>query len=98
MPSNQSESVMSKPKKRLTKKGMCGVIADNIYSANPTKEQIETSLQTLWQVAYEEGWNNLLSAQKKARHCKRSLIKKDWDEIRNHIEDVIHGGVVNKNK
>lgn len=83
-------------KERLTKKSICQVYADKIYATNLSLKEIENTLLHLWALAYKEGYFRRLSEQERFRKSRKDTLHKEFGEIRDSMEDTIHGGVTKK--
>ena len=80
-----------KSKEKLSKRSsLCRTYADKIFSTSPTIGQIEKVLFHIWDLAYEEGYQDKTLDSKKLRNCKEKLLLQDFNRLRDTIEDKIH--------
>lgn len=80
-----------KPKEKLSKRRhACVTYADKIHKTNPTLTQIEGVLNHVWELAYTEGYHDANFDSKKLRDCREKLLLKDFNDLRDAIEDKIH--------
>jgi hypothetical protein len=80
-----------KIKEKLSKrKDTCLTYADKIHKTNPTLLQVEGVLNHVWEVAYAEGYQDANYDLKKLRNCREKLLLRDFDQLRDIIEDKIH--------
>jgi len=80
-----------KTKEKLSKRSnLCRTYADKIFSTNPTIGQIEKVCFHLWDMAYAEGYQDKTVDSKKLRDCREKLLLKDFNRLRDTIEDKIH--------
>lgn len=78
-------------KEKLTKKnGVCLAKADSIHKTNYTRDQIYETLADLWNIAYEESWNDCTAFHKRVRENTERILAKDFGKLRDEIEDKIH--------
>ena len=81
----------SLPKEKLSKRtGICETYADKIHKTNATYAQILGVAYHIWDTAYGEGYEDANCDHKKLRDCRERLLKQDFNELRDSIEDKIH--------
>ena len=80
-----------KPKEKLSKRRhACVTYADKIHKTNATLLQIEGVLNHVWELAYVEGYHDANYDSVKLRDCREKLLLKDFNDLRDAIEDKIH--------
>ena len=65
-------------------------VADNIHSANPTREIITNTLIDLSGIMFEHGYQRCLSDNKYRKEKRDKHIKDSWNRIKDFIDDEIH--------
>lgn len=73
------------------------MVADRIVSTNPTKEIVYNTLCGVWNKGREDGYFVKQEEAKKFRDRREAVIKDLFDHLKDKVEDVIHGGVVESN-
>ena len=73
------------------------LVADRVVSTNPTKEIVYNTLCGVWQKGREDGYFVKQEEAKKFRDRREAVIKDLFDHLKDKVEDVIHGGVVESN-
>lgn len=70
------------------------MVADRIVSTNPTKEIVFNTLCAVWQKGREHGYFESKDESKKFRDRREAVIKDLFDNLKDKVEDEIHGGLV----
>ena len=70
------------------------MVADRVVSTNPTKEIVFNTLCAVWQKGREDGYFVKQEEAKRFRDRREAVITDMFDHLKDKVEDVIHGGVV----
>lgn len=70
------------------------MVADRIVSTNPTSEIVFNTLCGVWQKGREYGYFESKDESKKFRDRREAVIKELFDNLKDKVEDEIHGGLV----
>jgi len=72
------------------------VIANSIYMLKPNKTIILNKLKEIYTEAVGVGYTRRIADNKRFNQKRDARIKKSTDSLLDHIDDVIHGGLVEK--
>ncbi len=70
------------------------MVADRIVSTNPTQRIIFNTLCDVYRKGREDGYFVKQDEAKKFRDRREAVIKELFDNLKDKVEDEIHGGLV----
>jgi hypothetical protein len=76
--------------KLSTRKDYCRSVADRIHKTNPILIQIEKAILDVYETAYDRGYEDAILDNKKLKDSREALLKRDFNRLRDLIDDKIH--------